>query len=200
MKKQAALNLEYDLAVVEFMVAELEKYLKSEVLYWQLSPTRPISPPPPMLTVGGCVFRLHRLQNLPELLTAEQKTRLEKVATDYQEIANEWAAHVENKIRREAGARLNSWNWFADDCNARKKSCIQYYATESELRTLIHLLLKEGDRFGDFIKEQKKLAGIDANFRRWFQPGEFVWRAELEPAYPKSEFWWLFGKPEFEHK
>jgi hypothetical protein len=197
MKKDANLNLEYDLTVVEMMGAELEKYLKSDTLYWQLSPTKPVSPPPPMLTIGGCLLRLHRLQNLTALLTAEQKIRLQKVFTYYQDITTQWAAHTETRIRREAGARLNSWNWFADDCNAQKKACIQYYATEAELRTLIHLLLKEGGRFGNFEKEKKKLAGIDAGVRRWFQPGDFIWRTELELAYPRSEFWWLYGKPEF---
>ncbi|MBN1316842.1 MAG: hypothetical protein JXA42_15290 [Anaerolineales bacterium] len=198
MKNQAPINLDYDLAVVEAMIAELENYLKSDVLYWQLSPASQISPPPPMLTIGGCLFRIHRLQNLPEMLMDDRKIRLQGVAAEYQEIVTNWAAHVVKKIQRETNARLNSWNWFVEDCNARKTSCIQYYPTEAELRTLIHLLLKEGDRFGEVEKEKETLAGMDTRFRRWFQPGVFVWRAELEPAYPKSEFWWLYGKPEFQ--
>lgn len=197
MKRQAELTLGYDLAVFEAMVAELEQYAKSDILYWQLSPATSISPPPPMLTIGGCLLRLYRLKNLQDLLVNGQITRFRDAEATFHTTTETWAAHVEKKVRREINARLNSWSWFVDDCDARKNSCIQFYPTEAELRTLIHFLMLQGSQLDDVDGYRKKLAVLDSRLRRWFQAGDFVWRSELEPAYTQSDFWWLYGKPEF---
>jgi len=190
-------NIAHDLAVVEAMAAEMEPYLKSDLLYWRLSPAAPISPPPPMLTMGGYLLRTHRLAGQRDGLNAEQRAQLEAAETTFQTAIQEWAAHTEKRIERELGARLNSWGWFVDDCQTQKKSCITYYTTEAELRTIIALLMEAAARFGDVTAQGERLQGLDAQFQLWFQPGDFVWRAGLEPTYPRDRFWWLYGRLEF---
>ncbi len=170
----------------------MEDYLKSDILYWQLTPAGRITPPPPMLTVGGYLLRAHRLRGLWDALNGEQRLQLETAEKAFQAVTNQWVVHTEKRVERELGARLNSWGWFVDDCQANKPSCIAYYATEAELRTIIGLLLESA---GD--SPQTRLQGLDALFRNWFKPGPFVWRPELAPAYPQARFWWLYGRPEF---
>jgi len=200
MKRKAAddkFNLAYDLSVIQAMAAEMEDYIKSDQLYWKLSPAAPISSAPPMLTIGGYLLRAHRLRGQAPALSEKQRTKLETVERQFQDTGREWAAHAEKRAHKELGARLNSWAWFTEDCQARKQDCIRYYPTEAELRTLIDLLLEFADQLGDVSPYRQRLQTLDGQFRPCLKPGDFVWRSALEAVYPKERFWWLYGRPEF---
>jgi hypothetical protein len=192
-----ASKIAYDLAVVEAMVVEMEPYLKSNLLYWRLSPAVTLRPAAPLLTIGGVLLRTHRLAGQSDRLTPNQRSRMSAAADAFRTVTEEWAAHTEKRMRRELEARLKSWQWFVDDCREQKQSCVAYYATESELRTLLDLLIDAAAGFGNVAPQQGRLGLLDSQFRRWFQPGDFVWDAALEPAYPRDRFWWLYGRPEF---
>jgi hypothetical protein len=179
---------------------ELEAYLKSDVLFWQLTPVVPISPPAPMLTVGGFLLRVHRLDGRRGLLNPVREQRLDAALKSFQDVTQEWSVHTEKRIRRELRSRINSWQWFVDDCQANKRSCITYYATEAELRTLIEHIFEFGHSFRNMDDLQARLVKLDALFRLWFKPGSFIWRGDLEQIYPQERFWWLYGLPDFPAK
>ena len=65
-------SMKHDLIVIETMVAELKAYLKSGILFWQMTPAVQISPPAPMLTIGGYLLRAHRLAGRQKELDQEQ--------------------------------------------------------------------------------------------------------------------------------
>jgi hypothetical protein len=190
-------NIAYDLAVIEAMADEITDYLLSDQLYWQLSPAARISPPPPMLTIGGYLLRAHRLRGQWSSLNKTQQAKLDSVEGQFQASVQQWTVHSEKRAHKELKARLNSWAWFVEDCQKRKQDSIKYYATEAELRTLIHLLLEFADKLGDVSQHRRKLQDLDSQFRPWFKSGDFVWRSSLEAVYPKDPFWWLYGRPEF---
>jgi hypothetical protein len=190
--------LRHDLAVVEAMVDELEPYLKSDTLYWQLSPARAIVPAAPMLTLGGLLLRLHRLRGQQEALTPEQRTQLGAIEKCWRFTLKVWKAHAATRMMRELDARLKSWSWFVEDCQAQKRACISHYSTEAELRTLIALLLDRAAEYEDVSRQRERLAQLDGQFRQWFKPGDFVWRPLLAPVYPAERFWWLYGQPHLE--
>jgi hypothetical protein len=190
-------ELRYDLAVVQAMVAEMEPYLMSNTLYWQLSPARAIVPAAPLLTIGGLVLRLHRLEGQVEALAPEQRARLAAAQESFHHTLSEWKAHAAARMARELDARLRSWSWFVEDCQAQRRSCISHYPTEAELRTLIELLLEQAARYEDVTDQRDRLDQLDARFQKWFEPGDFVWRPALVPVYPCERFWWLYGRPEF---
>src|SRR5688500_2426298 len=58
----AAARLSEDLEVLEAMAAEMNEYLKSEVLFWPMRQGNL-----PRLTIGGYLMREHRLRALAEL-------------------------------------------------------------------------------------------------------------------------------------
>lgn len=200
MKTTDLANITYDLTVLEAMVDELELYLKSDLLYWQLSPSVPITPPAPMLTLGGYHLRAYRLENQKEALDPAQQKRLAAVQDTFDKMIEKWTVHASQRMERELHARLNSWQWFVEDCQARKKACITYYPTEAELRTLIELLMDQARKLSDVGTYKKRLGELDAQFRPWFKAGDFVWRADLIAVYPESRFWWLYGRPQFPRK
>ena len=190
--------LRYDLAAVEAMASELEPYLMSDTLYWQLSPAKAIVPVAPMLTLGGLLLRLHRLQGQEEALTPEQSARLASADQTFRSTLKSWKAHAAARMLRELDARLKSWSWFVEDCRAQKRACITHYPTEAELRTLIALLLDKAAEYEDVSQHRERLAQLDAQFCHWFRPGDFIWRPELAPVYPPERFWWLYGRPDFQ--
>ena len=190
---------DFDLAVVEAMAAEIKDYLLADILYWQLSPDHSISPPPPLLTIGGYLLRAQRLEGLRPELSPEQRDRLETAEKAFRQTMLTWAAHADQHIEHELKARLDSWHWFVEDCAANESSCTAYYATEAELRTVIALLIEAGTGV-DLSEYAQRLKAIDANFREWFRPGDFVWRPDLQVAFPADRYWWLYGRPEFPHR
>lgn len=196
--KQAAQGetIEHDLAVLQAMTAEIEDYLKADILFWQLSPERSISPAPPLLTIGGYLLRAQRLGGLASELDREQREQLRAAEDSYRLATTAWRVRTGQHIQRELKARLDSWQWFVEDCLARKSSCVDYYATEAEVRTIVALLLRAGEQV-DLSPHIERLGQLDQGFRTWFKAGEFIWRASLQASFPVDEFWWLYGRPEF---
>ncbi len=44
-------------------------------------------------------------------------------------------------------------------------------------------------------RPSQHLATLDLRLRNRWQPGEFVWPAEWATAYPRDDYWWLYGLP-----
>ena len=44
-------------------------------------------------------------------------------------------------------------------------------------------------------RPEQHLAALDTRLRGRWQPGDFVWPAAWEPAYPREVYWWLYGSP-----
>jgi hypothetical protein len=189
------LSVEHELTVLEAMAAELEPYLKADILYWQLSPQRRISPPPPLLTVGGALLREQRLEAMKDEMKGEQQARLEAAREEFEEAMTEWKAHAAQKIVRELGARVNSWRWYVAECQTRNRSCITSYPSEAEKRTILALLLDRAAQYMDVGEFRERVRELDAQFKGHFESGAFVWDERLQAAFPQERFWWLYGRP-----
>jgi hypothetical protein len=189
-------RVEHELAVLEAMAAEMEPYLKSGILYWQLSPAQRISPPPPMLTIGGALLRDRRLEALEEVMGPELKRRLEAARAELERVLAEWKAHAAQKMVIEVEARLNSWRRYVAECQARNRSCVISYPSEAEKRTILALLVEEKEEIVEIADLEQHLQGLDERFRQHFEPGGFIWDERLQSAFPARRFWWLYGRPE----
>lgn len=189
-------SIKRDVAVLEAMAAEMEPYLKSEPLYWRLSPEKRISPPPSMLTIGGALLRAKRLDGFKEAMEPEQYARTKAVRAQIEETMAEWKAHAGQKMARELEARLNSWRQYTNDCQERKQSCLSGYPNGAEKRTIAALLIDEASGLTDVSEFREQVEALDAGFRPFFAPGEFVWDKRLTAVFPKQRFWWLYGGPE----
>jgi hypothetical protein len=189
-------RIEHELAVLEAMATEMESYLKSDILYWQLSPAQRIFPPPPMLTIGGALLRARRLEALAEWMEPTLNQRLAAARVDLERALTEWRAHATQKMGRELDARLNSWRWYVTECQARNRSCVTSFPSEAEKRTILALLLEKAKGYMEVGEIERLVQGLDERFRQHFTPGEFIWDKRLEDAFPGRRFWWLYGRPE----
>ena len=170
---------EIDLRFVKEAVPQLQEYLLSNELYWPLSGSLP------RLTPGSLLLTLARLR------VADSKVEFEvqKLETQVDAIRVRWRTAWEKKVTREAANRMRLWSQFLSDYLQAPDQNLESYATEARGRAILHLLLTE---LPD-ASEGSALAELDGILRSHLTPGEFIWEPELQPIFPKNEFWFLYG-------
>lgn len=185
-------KLMHDLDVLGEMAAEMDEYLMSDVLFWPM-----VKGDMPRLTIGGYLLRQHRLTLLQELLDTSQQERLRLATGRFHQALHERVVRFEERAHKELHARLRQWGEYLRDLRSDVRAHAGYYASSVETRAIIAALL-------DFLavppyrldaQVAKEVAALDANLHGRWQPGDFVWPLEWQPAYPKETYWWLYGQP-----
>jgi hypothetical protein len=192
MEPNARLHLERDLLFAEALAPDLKDYLLSSILYWQLSASHRNEPPLPKGTLGGLLIRLHRLAALEEALDAGQQERLANARRLAETSLEYWSAQAESKALAEIRSRLNIWEAYLADLEARPAASGAEYPTQAEGRTILSLLLNFAHRAEAAAGFAPHLDEADARLREMARPGGFVWNAALAPAFPQERFWWLY--------
>jgi hypothetical protein len=181
-----------DLAACQAMAEEFEAYLQSDVLYWQMSATRPGGSQLPKLTIGGFLERARRLQAAP--LTPAQRAALDKAVRQFER--ERQAHHVRYMMHalHDLRGRLDAWAWFLDDYASRPNDEAPYYPAQARTRLAIALLLNELAGSPDAAELERRLAMLDRRLRANWIGGAFVWHPALAHAFPPDPFWWLYGR------
>jgi hypothetical protein len=124
----------------------------------------------PRLTIGGYLMRQHRLNGLRDLLDDDQRSRLDAAIDLFNQ------ALVE-KVSLSIG---------------------NYYDSAVEPRAMIAAILDKLQIPPYELEKSipQQLAVYDNALRRHWLPGTFIWPEEWTPAYPKSDYWWLYGRPQ----
>ncbi len=183
-------KLQRDLVVLEAMAAEMDHYLKSDLLFWPMSQGGV-----PRLTLGGYLLRQHRLLGLRDLLTMEQQERLHRAINVYHEALEEKVVRLETKAHEELGARMRQWQTYVAE--VKKGAGVAYYESAVEPRAMIDALMAQLRVQPYQLQEEapRRLAALDRELRQVWEPGSFVWPKEWQPAYPRDKYWWLYGHP-----
>lgn len=175
-----------DLLILEEMMAGLDAYMLSESTYWVTSGDMP------KLTIGGCLMRLRRLELLAALLPPAEHTRFELARQRFHAIIGEQVVRFEHRTHQELRARLQEW---MQDLKGYRLTDTAAYADKVDARVLLAdtvvFLQQPPYRLDRRLIEE--LAQLDEHLRRRWQPGDFVWPAVLQPAYPAEMYWWLYG-------
>jgi hypothetical protein len=182
-------KLREDLEVLEAMAAEMDQYLMSEVLFWPMEKGNL-----PRLTVGGYLMREQRLRALAGLLSEGDQQRLAAAVERFDEALKEKVVRFEKRANQELQARLRQWG---ETLRELKGDSAGYYGSAAETRAIIAALVDKLERPPYQLEGNalQQVTMLDQNLRQRWQPGEFVWPNEWQPAYPKSAYWWLYGKP-----
>lgn len=184
-------RLEHDLTILEAFAAEMEAYLRADTLF------RPLGPHLPQLTLGGYLMRQHRLNSLRQLLDRPAQQRLDAALARYQAALVERVVRFEERAHREVEARLRQWQEYLRDLQFEPAAATPYYATAVEARLMLDLLLAELQLppYRLSADAPQRLQPLDRNLRARLRGEELVWPADWEPAYPRSRFWYLYGRP-----
>lgn len=185
-------HLKQDLIALEAMAAEMEDYLKSEVLFWPLQHGGL-----PRLTLGGYLMRQHRLLALRNSLNMDEQSRLYAAINTFNQSIKEKVVRLEQRAHQELHARLRQWLEYFKDLQ-QSKGASAYFASSVEIRAIIEAIIHQLQIAPYQIDPQicQELAQLDAQLANQWQPDKFVWSVEWEEAYPKGAYWWLYGHPQ----
>ena len=92
---------------------------------------------------------------------------------------------------------LDAMRTFFQECRENPRSCAGIYGPESLRRTIVQeILLALNDLGVEIDDELKGKRGmIDQQLRSVLVNTDFIWADEIEPAYPRDKFWWLYQSP-----
>ena len=186
-------KLKQDLAILEAMASEMEAYLMSDVLFWQM-----MKGGMPKLTLGGYLMRQRRLLALrDELLDTAEQARLDAAVAQFNQALVEKIVRFEQKANEELGVRLRQWSEYLKDLNWESKASAATYGSAVETRAMIAALIDKLQTAPYRLEPHyaQQLNVLDMNLRNHWKWGEFVWPDEWQPAYPRDRYWWLYGKP-----
>ncbi|MBN1965802.1 MAG: hypothetical protein JW910_14215 [Anaerolineae bacterium] len=194
------IDTERDVRILEAMADQMHPYLIEQELLWPIA--GPGTSDMPRLTIGGFLFRRHRLLALHDALTPAQQERLDATLVKWQTTRKEWSLHYDQKLIREWDMRVNLLAGFLDDCEEEgRTSCSSQWPIQAEHRTILYHVQDEAtDRAVDGL-DKSTLSRVDRGLRRYLLSGEgdnFLWDDDLAVAYPRSVYWWLWVRP-YEH-
>ena len=183
------MNPEHDLAILQAMSADLQEYLLSQVLFWQM----PAPSNFPKLSLGYLLLIRARLLATGSQLPLERQTELAQVNYVIDAALLKWPVAAEKKATQELRSRLNLWARFLDESDEDSRAGVENYRHEVNQRVMAALLLSQFPRLAD-TEEAKRLPPLDARLRGKLKAGPFLWPAELQSAFPTAEFWFLYGQ------
>lgn len=182
--------LSHDLIVLEEMVASAPDYLMAEATHWDMGKNRP------PLTLGGILLRRRRLGLLAAGLSTAERDHLEAANARYDLLLAAQPVRLESRIVAEIGDRLREWTVYLRDLAASSRLAADHahYVAKSDIRVVIEDLTEAlGPRRPSQLPDD--VAALDHRLRARWQPGEFLWAAVWQPAYPAERYWWLYGTP-----
>ena len=185
-------KLRKDLKIIEAMAAEMDDYLCNETMFWPLGDSSL-----PRLTLGGYLMRQHRLSALRQLLDENEQEGLDRAIATFNEALVEKVVRFEQHAHDELHARLRQWSEYLRELNQEPAAAGDYYASAVETRAMIAALLDKLEMPPYELDKRifNELGVYDrALSNHWLADG-FVWPSEWQPAYPRSAYWWLYGRP-----
>jgi hypothetical protein len=183
-----AFDLDRDVRSLVAMAAHLTPWLYEDELYGHVAGDLP------RLTLGGLLLRLYRLERLSDHLRAEQQMQVQEARAQFELARAQWAAHYEQKLRRELQTRVHAFELFLTDCEEDLSACALNYPVQAEKRTIIHHLVQEASALEIFDSQlHARIREIDRRLRSIIREGECLADERLCRVYPRTEFWWLYG-------
>jgi hypothetical protein len=182
-------KLTQDALILTEMAGEMADYLRSDTLFWQMMRGNM-----PKLTLGGFLMRQDRLLALRDLLSEEDQERVDTAVTQFNLALVEQIVRLEQKAHRELEARIRQWSEYLKDLRWGQSTAANYSSaveTRVMMTAVINKLSLPPYQLEPRIADQ--IALLDGSLRRRWQTGPFVWPEEWEPAYPKAEYWQLYG-------
>lgn len=180
-------KLSRDVDILEAMTAEMATYLDSDVLFWPLTGSLP------RLTLGGYLMREQRLLALRNLLSDAERARVEAAVVQVNQALDERIVRFETKANNELEARIRQWNEYLKDVVNEGAAAGYMSAVEARLtaQAIIERLSMPPYQLETHATQQ--LAAVDNRLRNMWVPGDLVFAADWQPAYPQSTYWYLYG-------
>ncbi len=186
------LNPEYDLRYMQAGIEELKDYLLSNDIYRPMiiSASAGERPYPP-LTIGNLLIARQRLSISAQ--SGKSATRWRSLDIALKGLCQTWRVAWEHKAGLEFGARLTLWRNYLEEYRQSPPEHSSRYSYEVERRVMLELLREEAME-SLAVEQVEMLAGLDKLLRSMLVASEFIWDADLAPAFPARKYWYLYGR------
>ncbi len=182
-------SIDKDLNEAQTMAAALVPYIYEDELYGHVGSNIP------SLTPGAVLMRVRRLRALRDQLNATQAETFKQIEQRVEAVKDEWGVHYQKKLAREVDARLRDIHTYIRECQEDPRSSANAYMVEALRRTLIQEALSDmGEAELHSSGLATKVKAADSQLRRYVEPSDFIWDAQLQPIYPKETYWWLYTR------
>jgi len=159
---------------------DLQGYLESNVLFWPLrAHSQPLTPANLLLAERKFTLKDLSIQN-----------SLRNALAQIDQVRRTMRGAWQKKEMLEFPARRNQYSSIIADLTAGEGTGVDYRVI-ARLRTLLQLLCEDAI---DCHAPQNSLEELDFSLRSRIAPTEFIWSKELEPVFPKSQFWFLYAQ------
>jgi hypothetical protein len=185
--------LAQDLRALEVIVEQMPAYLASDATHWSMTGNNV----PKKLTIGGCLMRQERLQQLRNQLTYADQARLDKSLNTFNACLKDQIVRFESRAHDELHARLREWTSYLHGANSKMATSQDHYANVVDTRIVITALMNKLSQppYHLNARLEQEVSQMDARLKGQWQTNEFILDSMWEKAYSPSEYWWLYGSP-----
>lgn len=178
-----------DWAFARAGVSELQAYLLSKELYWQLSPLKEdrAAGRLPSLTPGNLLLSMRKLGALE--WSGDQRSAFRVLEKQYTALRAQWRSAWLQKANREGAARLKLWQDYLEE-SAREGGRLVDYPFQLRWRTVIDLLVEDGVELP--LPQAQVLHALDERLRILTQEAPFAWEDSASTVFPPDRFWYLY--------
>ncbi len=184
-------TLEHDLRYLEAGAPMLEEFLLSHDWNWPIGINVTHGHLPYLqLSVGGLLIACQRIH--ARLTSQPDQAKMDQLCAEMGAIRQRWHVAWQTKAGIEFHHRLSLWRNFLVEYREQPGANYDRYHYEVSRRAQLHLLQQEAQSLP--AVETELLHSLDLYLKAVLSPGAFIWEADLEPAFPKDTYWYLYGK------
>lgn len=178
-----------DWAFAHAAVEDLQAYLLSKELYWQLSamPGARAAGQVQTLTPGNLLLSLKMLGAKARIY--EQQFQVEVLFNHYEAIRRQWRSAWLQKANRELQARLNLWQEYLAE-SASDGGRLVDYPFQVRSRTILDLLIEDGAKLTPALSSL--IIELDEQLKIQTCEAPFVWDDDAKSGFPSGLFWYLY--------
>jgi hypothetical protein len=184
---------EYNLALAQAILEQLEPFLQAADAFWPLSARPPGSGIPfPRLSLGALLLTLDELRATEPALDPAGRSATQAVEADFDRISQKWTVAVERKALSESSQRISIWRAYLDDLRDQRADPADY-PQEVRQRVALSRLLELARLSPDSRQTTEAVEHLDEFLRSLLVPSGFVWDERMKSVYPEEDFWFLYG-------
>jgi phytoene dehydrogenase-like protein len=126
----------------EAFADQLEDYLLSDRLFWQISVETPLGTRQPKMTLGSLYERIQYLRAHADELGPGDRERLARIEHAWEEAQRQFGPQWREKLRREFKSYLHNWRYFLEQRASNPERWAQDYKFEVRNRERARLVLQ----------------------------------------------------------
>ncbi len=187
-------NVEKTLTTAQAMADALEYYLIEGEIYRTVMTPAERGYTRITMSAGELLTLLHDLQAQRDQLPEEQRQQVDEVQHKVTTVTQRLTNRYYQLLEREIIARLDSLNWFLNDCQNDLAPCREQYRSEIRNRQRIEELLQA---WGEAIplRVSERVERIDERMRQLTEPAPFIWADQQKTRFPQQPYWYLYELP-----